>query len=131
MGSSIKSGFGNEHATEAETGALPAGKNSPQWVACDLYTERLIGSAFTVARADAMRTWMYRIRPSVRHVSGLTDIDPGNIRTSPCRESAISAIAQQSPRRLVGKPLFRRLSDANPQVRDLLCRQDPLFRPAS
>ena len=88
FGVEYQSGFGNEHATEAEPGVLPIGQNSPQRVAHDLYTEQLTGSAFTVARADALRTWMYRIRPSVRHVTGLRDVDPGNIRTSPCREGA-------------------------------------------
>ena len=88
FGVEYQTGFGNEHATEAEPGVLPTGQNSPQRVAHDLYTEQLTGSAFTVARADALRTWMYRIRPSVRHVTALRDIDPGNIRTSPCRDGS-------------------------------------------
>ena len=88
FGVEYQSGFGNEHATEAEPGVLPIGQNSPQRVTHDLYTEQLTGSAFTVARSDALRTWMYRIRPSVRHVTGLRDIDPGRIRTAPCREGA-------------------------------------------
>jgi homogentisate 1,2-dioxygenase len=88
FGVEYQSGFGNEHATEAEPGVLPIGRNSPQRVAHDLYTEQLTGSAFTAPRAEAYRTWMYRMRPSVRHVTGLVDIDPGNIRTSPCREGS-------------------------------------------
>ena len=31
-----QSGFGNEHASEAEPGVLPHGRNSPQRVAHDL-----------------------------------------------------------------------------------------------
>ena len=86
FGIEYQSGFGNEHVTEAEPGVLPIGQNSPQRVTHDLYTEQLTGSAFTAPRADALRTWMYRIRPSVRHVTALRDIEAGNLRTSPCRE---------------------------------------------
>ncbi len=86
FGIEYQSGFGNEHVTEAEPGVLPTGQNSPQRVTHDLYTEQLTGSAFTAPRADALRTWMYRIRPSVRHVTALRDIEAGNLCTSPCRE---------------------------------------------
>ena len=59
------SGFGNEHATEAVEGVLPKGQNSPQRVAHDLYAEQLSGTAFTAPRANNMRSWLYRMRPSV------------------------------------------------------------------
>ena len=62
-----QSGFGNEFATEARPGALPVGQNSPQRHPLGLYTEQVSGSAFTAARAQNRRTWMYRIRPSVVH----------------------------------------------------------------
>jgi homogentisate 1,2-dioxygenase len=62
-----QSGFGNEFATEAAPGALPAGQNSPQKAPLGLYTEQLSGSAFTAPRAVNRRTWTYRIRPSVTH----------------------------------------------------------------
>lgn len=81
-----QSGFGNEHTTEAEPGVLPKGRNSPQRVANDLYAEQLSGTAFTVARARNLRSWLYRIRPSVRHIADLVEVDPGLIRTGPCRE---------------------------------------------
>ena len=61
------SGFGNEHATEAVPGALPAGQNSPQRCALGLYAEQLSGTAFTAPRAENRRAWLYRARPSVMH----------------------------------------------------------------
>ena len=64
---SYQSGFGNEFASEALPGALPVGQNSPQKPACGLYAELLSGTAFTVPRAEARRTWLYRIRPSANH----------------------------------------------------------------
>lgn len=60
-----QSGFGNEHATEARPGTLPIGRNSPQKAAHGLYAELLSGTAFTAPRAENLRTWMYRRRPSV------------------------------------------------------------------
>jgi len=59
------SGFGNHVATEALPGALPEGQNSPQRCAYGLYAEQLSGSAFTAPRAHNLRSWLYRIRPSV------------------------------------------------------------------
>ena len=60
-----QSGFGNEFASEAVPGALPQGRNSPQKVAHGLYAELLSGTAFTAPRAENLRTWLYRRRPSV------------------------------------------------------------------
>ena len=59
------SGFGNEHESEALTGALPRGRFSPQQVAYGLYAEQFSSTAFTAPRATNRRTWFYRIRPSV------------------------------------------------------------------
>ncbi len=59
------SGFGNELASEAIAGALPAGRNSPQRAPHDLYTELMSGTAFTAPRAENRRTWLYRRQPSV------------------------------------------------------------------
>ncbi len=81
------SGFGNQHATEAVAGALPVGQNSPQRPPLGLYAEQLSGTAFTAPRASNRRTWAYRIRPSVRHVNDLHEVDPGLIRTAPARET--------------------------------------------
>ncbi|MBB4864783.1 homogentisate 1,2-dioxygenase [Pseudomonas nitritireducens] len=62
-----QSGFGNEFSSEALPGALPVGRNSPQQVPFGLYAEQLSGTAFTVPRSEARRTWLYRIRPSAAH----------------------------------------------------------------
>ena len=60
-------GFGNDFETEALPGALPVGQNSPQRTAYGLYAEQLSGSPFTAPRGTNERSWLYRIRPSVRH----------------------------------------------------------------
>jgi homogentisate 1,2-dioxygenase len=62
-----QSGFGNELATEALAGALPAGQNSPQRAPYGLYTEQYSGTAFTAPRASNRRSWLYRIRPAAVH----------------------------------------------------------------
>ncbi|MCU1246206.1 MAG: hmgA [Acidobacteria bacterium] len=62
-----QSGFGNEFATEAVPGALPAGQNAPQRVAHGLYAEQFSGTAFTMPRHANRRSWLYRIRPTVMH----------------------------------------------------------------
>ena len=60
-------GFGNDFETEALPGALPRGQNSPQRCAYGLYAEQLSGSPFTAPRGINERSWLYRMRPSVRH----------------------------------------------------------------
>lgn len=60
-------GFGNDFETESLPGALPQGQNSPQRPAYGLYAEQLSGSPFTAPRGTNERSWLYRIRPSVRH----------------------------------------------------------------
>ena len=47
-----QSGFGNQFETEAESGVLPLGQNSPQKVKGDLYTEQITGTAFTAPRSS-------------------------------------------------------------------------------
>ena len=64
-------GFGNGFETEALPGALPVGHNSPQKCAYGLYAEQLSGSPFTAPRASNERSWLYRIRPSVRHMGAV------------------------------------------------------------
>jgi homogentisate 1,2-dioxygenase len=61
-----QSGFGNQFATEALAGALPA-QNSPQRCPYGLYAEQLSGTAFTAPRHANRRTWLYRIRPAAGH----------------------------------------------------------------
>jgi homogentisate 1,2-dioxygenase len=80
------SGFGNSFETEALSGALPVGRNSPQKVNYGLYAEQLSGSAFTAPRTSNERSWLYRIRPTVRHIGRFGRVDNGHIRTAPARE---------------------------------------------
>lgn len=60
-------GFGNYHQTETVTGALPNNQNSPQHCPLGLYAEQLSGTAFTRPRHLNLRSWLYRIKPSVVH----------------------------------------------------------------
>lgn len=61
------SGFGNHFETEAEPNALPRGQNSPQSHPLGLYAEQLSGSSFLANRHENLRSWLYKIRPSVVH----------------------------------------------------------------
>ncbi|NNE68658.1 MAG: homogentisate 1,2-dioxygenase [Pyrinomonadaceae bacterium] len=87
--SDYMSGFGNEFATEAEKGALPEGRNSPQKPPMGLYAEQLSGTAFTVPRAQNKRTWMYRIRPSVLH-EPFERVPHALLRTSPFADVVVT-----------------------------------------
>ena len=92
-----QSGFGNHFSSEALPGALPEGQNSPQKVPYGLVAELLSGSAFTAKRHENLRTWFYRIRPSVvqgdyrRKVKGRwlsapqyePDVPPAQLRWNP------------------------------------------------
>jgi homogentisate 1,2-dioxygenase len=78
-------GFGNHHETEAVAGALPVGRNSPQRPAYGLYAEQVSGTAFTVPRSQNRRSWLYRRRPSVRHLIGFEPAAPGRWVTAPHR----------------------------------------------
>ncbi|BBP63352.1 homogentisate 1,2-dioxygenase [Pseudomonas sp. Cab53] len=94
-----QSGFGNEFASEALPDALPVGQNSPQKAPYGLYAELFSGTAFTMARSEARRTWMYRIRPSANHpaftplerqlVGGpLGEVTPNRLRWNPLENPA-------------------------------------------
>lgn len=88
------SGFGNSFETESLPGALPVGRNSPQKPAYGLYAEQLSGSPFTAPRSSNERSWLYRIRPSVRHGGRWAKVDKGLLRTAPCRDEADLPIGQ-------------------------------------
>jgi homogentisate 1,2-dioxygenase len=79
-------GFGNQFETEALPGALPVGRNSPQRCPYGLYAEQLSGSPFTAPRTTNERSWLYRIRPTVRHWGRFRRADPGLWRTAPSLE---------------------------------------------
>ena len=57
-------GLGDEFAAESLSGALPAGRNSPQRCPCRLYAEQLSGTAFTAPRVDNRRSWLSHMRPA-------------------------------------------------------------------
>lgn len=69
MSTDYQTGFGNNFETESVPGALPQGQNSPQQCPLGLYAEQLSGSPFTAPRGKNERSWLYRIRPSVKHTS--------------------------------------------------------------
>lgn len=83
MDTEYQSGFGNDFETEAVAGALPQGQNSPQQCPLGLYAEQLSGSPFTAPRGKNERSWLYRMRPSVSHVSTFERIDVDNWLTAP------------------------------------------------
>ena len=68
-------GFGNDFETEALAGALPVGRNSPRRCPYGLYAEQLSGSPFTAPHATLERSWLYRVRPSVKHVRRFSKIE--------------------------------------------------------
>ncbi|MBC6442937.1 MAG: homogentisate 1,2-dioxygenase [Rhodobacteraceae bacterium] len=76
-------GFGNDFETEALPGALPVGRNSPQRIEYGLYAEQLSGSPFTAPRTTLERSWMYRIRPSVKHTGRFRSADMPYWKTAP------------------------------------------------
>ena len=89
------SGFGNSFETEALAGALPVGRNSPQKVKFGLYAEQLSGSPFTAPQSTNQRSWLYRIRPTVKHSARYRRIDKGLMRTAPAaREESDLPIGQ-------------------------------------
>ena len=91
-------GFGNELASEAVSGTLPQGQNSPQTPPRGLYTEQLSGTPFTAPRAENRRSWLYRMRPSAMH-QPFRRIENGLLRTAPSGDAA------PSPNRLRWNPL--------------------------
>ncbi|MEV5596817.1 homogentisate 1,2-dioxygenase [Streptomyces sp. NPDC052496] len=97
-GLAYSAGFGNEHSSEAVTGALPVGRNSPQRAPLGLYAEQLSGSAFTEPRAHNRRTWLYRVRPSAAHPA-FERVANGALRGAPFTET------EPDPNRLRWNPL--------------------------
>lgn len=83
MAYSYMPGFGNDFETEALPGALPQGRNSPQRPAYGLYAEQLSGSPFTAPRGTNERSWLYRIRPSVKHTGRFSKANFPHWKTAP------------------------------------------------
>jgi len=87
-------GFGNDFETEALPGALPSGQNSPQRCAYGLYAEQLSGSPFTAPRGINERSWLYRMRPSVRHTGHFAKTSFPFWKTAPCLDDHDLPIGQ-------------------------------------
>jgi len=85
-------GFGNDFETEALSGALPQGMNSPQKCNYGLYGEQLSGTAFTAHPPE--RTWTYRIRPSVKHSARYTKIDLPYWKSAPNVDPDVISLGQ-------------------------------------
>lgn len=60
-------GLRNYHESEALAGALPLRQNSPQATPYGLYAEQINGTSFTAPRAATLKSWQYKLRPSVLH----------------------------------------------------------------
>ena len=88
------SGFGNSFETESLEGALPRGKNSPQRCPYGLYAEQLSGSPFTAPRSANERSWLYRIRPSVRHMGAYKPYEQPHWLSAPTGEEGSLPIGQ-------------------------------------
>ena len=95
MAYSYMPGFGNDFETESLPGSLPQGRNSPQRPAYGLYAEQLSGSPFTAPRGTNERSWLYRIRPSVKHTG----------RFKPASSSALEKRAQYRRPRTGARPV--------------------------
>jgi homogentisate 1,2-dioxygenase len=91
---SYMTGFNNEFETEALPGALPVGQNSPQKCPYGLYAEQISGTPFTAPRATNARTWVYRIRPSVKHSRHFMPVDLPFWKSAPCPQDTQQPIGQ-------------------------------------
>ncbi|AEG50904.1 Homogentisate 1,2-dioxygenase [Sphingobium chlorophenolicum L-1] len=74
-------GFGNELQSEAVPGALPL-TNNPRQPPLGLVSELVTGAAFVAARAQNLRTYMFRKRPSTTR-GRLDEIDLAHFLTPP------------------------------------------------
>ena len=89
MQKKMHSGFGNHITSEAILGAIPHNQNNPQKPPLGLYAEQISGSAFTQKRIENLRSWMYRILPSVKH-STYQEFHLENFLTPPLKTSFCS-----------------------------------------
>ncbi len=78
-----QTGFNNQFSTEALAGALPIGQSMPQKPPLGLYPEQINGTAFTAPRSENLRTWFYRLRPSVVSQGEFREISFPQIKSHP------------------------------------------------
>ncbi len=76
-------GFNNHFSSETIENSLPKTQNSPQRAPFGLYAEQISGSAFTMPRAHNLKTWVYRIHPSVKHGTFKLIKKPINLYSTP------------------------------------------------
>lgn len=107
MGLSYMPGFGNDFETESLPGSLPQGRNSPQRPAYGLYAEQLSGSPFTAPRGANERSWLYRIRPSVKHTGRFVPDDYPYWKSAPNAGDHELALGQYrwDPVPMPGRPM--------------------------
>lgn len=77
-----QSGFGNYFESESQPGALPAHQNNPQKAPLGLFAELISGNSFTAPRKENLRTWFYKIQPSVVQ-SAYTPIQHPTLKSGP------------------------------------------------
>src|SRR4051812_5279967 len=77
-----QAGLGNVFESEALPGALPKAQNSPQKAPLGLYAEQLTGSSFTAPAGENLKTWQYKIQPSVVHPA-FRPAPAGELMTAP------------------------------------------------
>lgn len=78
-----QSGFNNHFSTEAKAGALPIGQSMPQKPPLGLYPEQISGTSFTSHRHENLRSWVYRIRPSVVSQGEFKEVSFPLIKSAP------------------------------------------------
>ncbi len=84
-------GFLNHFETEARPGALPKDQNSPQKPPLGLYPEQVTGTPFTAPRHRNLKSWLYKIQPSVvqgkfeevGHPTWMSSITPETVCKTP------------------------------------------------
>lgn len=114
-------GFGNDFETEALPGALPQGQNSPQKCNYGLYAEQLSGSPFTAPRGENERSWLYRMRPSVKHTGRFGRIAMDGWKTAPHQPEHGLALGQY---RWNPVPLPNAPTDFVSGIRTMTCAGD-------
>ncbi len=77
-------GFGNDFQSQALPDAIPIGQNSPQKPKYGLYAEQINGTSFLASRHENLRSWLYRIKPSVLSCD-LIKADYPDFQTRPFR----------------------------------------------
>ena len=120
------SGFGNHFSSEALPNALPHGCNSPQTPPYGLIAEQISGTAFTAKRHENLRSWLYRIHPSVMQTA-YEPVISDTLLTAPCADTWIT------PERLRWNPPPQPATDADfvDSIKTLASNGDAAMRQGS